>query len=79
MPRPHDPSPPPLYPGRDVDELSELSERGSQSSLDDWTAGDPSSPPVSVSHQDVTERLRAARDADRDRYLTAAARVASPR
>ncbi|XP_043200054.1 mucin-5AC-like isoform X2 [Amphibalanus amphitrite] len=64
---------------RDVDELSELSERGSESSLDDWTAGPPSLSDVPpVTHQDVTSRLKAARDADRDRYLTAARINATP-
>ncbi|XP_037085625.1 uncharacterized protein LOC119106133 [Pollicipes pollicipes] len=47
---------------RDVDELSDLSERGSESSLEEWRSVSPAG--------DVTARLRAARDADRDRYLT---------
>ena len=61
----------------DVDELSELSELGSESSLDDWPAGGSLSP--GPAHQDVTARLKAARDADRDRYLTAARLTNSPR
>ena len=61
----------------DVDELSELSELGSESSLDDWPVGGSLSP--TPAHHDVTARLKAARDADRDRYLTAAQLTKSPR
>ena len=59
---------PPVHVSSEVDELSDLSERGSETSLDDWSPA----PAAPVSPEEVTARLRAARDADRDRYLTAA-------